>query len=231
MAPKTKFKKEQIIDAAFDIARTEGIEGITIRKVAERLGSSIAPIYVNFKDVDELIQAVIQKTFAITRLLLAEQNSGHPFQDIGLASLRFAKEYSVLYRDLVMKKNNYLNEDNQDMGALMEQMKQDVNLTGLSDEELMGILFKMKIFQTGLSVMVANELLPDDFDESKMIDILNSTAADIIITAQLRRSGKLEELMEGLQEGLPEERLQEGLQKKVYGKASKTKKAGERHEG
>lgn len=69
MAPKTKFKKEQIVDAAFEIARTEGLEGITIRKVAERLGSSIAPIYVNFKDVDELIQAVIRKTFTISKQL------------------------------------------------------------------------------------------------------------------------------------------------------------------
>ncbi len=61
MAPKSKFKKDQIIDAAFEIARTEGIDRITIRKVAEKLGSSIAPIYVNFKEVDELIQEVIKK--------------------------------------------------------------------------------------------------------------------------------------------------------------------------
>lgn len=201
MAPKTKFKKEQIVDAAFEIARTEGLEGITIRKVAERLGSSIAPIYVNFKDVDELIQAVIRKTFTISKQLLAEQHSGEPFQDIGRASLRFAKEYSVLFRDLVMKKNNYLNEHDQDMGALVEQMKLDNHLSGLSDEELMTILLKMKIFQTGLSVMVANELLPESFDEDKMIDILNSTATDIIITAQLRKSGKLEGLLTGIHEG------------------------------
>lgn len=65
----------------------------------------------------------------------------------------------------------------------------------------MTILLKMKIFQTGLSVMVANELLPESFDEDKMIDILNSTATDIIITAQLRKSGKLEGLLTGIHEG------------------------------
>lgn len=52
MAPKKKFTKDQIIDAAFEIARTEGIEFITIRKVAEKLGGSIAPIYVNFKEAN-----------------------------------------------------------------------------------------------------------------------------------------------------------------------------------
>ncbi|TJY42000.1 TetR/AcrR family transcriptional regulator [Cohnella pontilimi] len=187
MAPKTKFTKDQIIDAAFEIARTDGFDGITIRKVADRLGSSIAPIYVNFKDVNELIQEVIQKTFAISKQLLTEQNTGHPFHDIGAASLRFAKEYSVLFRDLVMKKNDHRNDQDQDMGMLVELMKQDPDLQGLTDGELMTILLKMKIFQTGLSVMVANGLLPDEFDEERMLQIMDSTATDIITAAKMRK--------------------------------------------
>ena len=39
MAPKTRFTKQDIVLAAFDIAQTDGIESITIRKVAERLGT------------------------------------------------------------------------------------------------------------------------------------------------------------------------------------------------
>jgi AcrR family transcriptional regulator len=192
MAPKSKFTKDQIIDAAFEIARTEGMDRITIRKVAERLGSSIAPIYVNFKEVNELIQEVIKKTFAISQQLLMEQNTGHPFHDIGVASLRFAKEYSVLFRDLVMKKNDHMNDHDNEMGILVELMKKDPDLQGLTDDELMTILLKMKIFQTGLSVMVANGLLPDDFDEDKMIHILNSTAMDIIGAAQMRKTGNVD---------------------------------------
>jgi len=33
-----------------------------------------------------------------------EQNSGQPFRDIGIGGIKFAREYSVLYRDLIMKK-------------------------------------------------------------------------------------------------------------------------------
>ncbi|MBY0123562.1 TetR/AcrR family transcriptional regulator [Bacillus sp. S/N-304-OC-R1] len=186
MAPKSKFKKEQIIDAAFEIARTEGIDSITIRKVADKLGSSIAPIYVNFKEVDELIEEVIKKTYAVSRQLLNEQNTGNPFHDIGVASLRFAKEYSVLFRDLVMKNYDHMNNQEQDMGLLVEMMKQDHLLKGLTEDELMTILLKMKIFQTGLCILVANGLLPKEFDEEKMIHILNSTAKDIVTAAQLR---------------------------------------------
>ena len=52
MAPKKKYSKEKIIDSAFEVARIEGIDSITIRKVAEKMGSSIAPIYVNFNEQD-----------------------------------------------------------------------------------------------------------------------------------------------------------------------------------
>lgn len=186
MAPKSKFTKEQVIDAAFEIAKTEGLDGITIRKVADKLGSSIAPIYVNFKEAGELVDAVVHKTFAISRQMVAERNSGHPFHDIGVASLRFAKEYSVLYRDLVMKKNDHMKPQDQDLAVLVNMMKQDSGLQGLSDEELQTILLKMQIFQTGLSVMVANAL-PDSFDEPQMIRIMDSTAEDIMTAAQLRK--------------------------------------------
>lgn len=189
MAPKSKFTKEQIIDAAFDIARVEGLDSITIRKVAERLGSSIAPIYVNFKEVDELVEAVVRKTFAVGRELLAQQQSGHPFYDIGAASIRFAKDYSVLFRDLVMRKNGHLDGQEEEMSILVELMKQDPDLEGLADEELMALLLKMKIFQTGLSVMVASDQLPNDFDEEKTMRLFNGTATDLIAAARLRRTG------------------------------------------
>lgn len=191
MPPKPKFSKEQIIDAAFEIAKLEGMDSITIRKVAEKLGSSIAPIYVNFKDVEELIGEVIHKIFELSRRKLAEQRTGNPFRDIGAASLRFAKEYPVLFRDLVMKNNAYMNNYDNEMGVLVEQMKQDPELESFSDEELRAILLKMRIFQLGLSVMVVNGLLSEDFDEEREVEMLESTAVDIMAAARLRKKGTL----------------------------------------
>ena len=186
---KTQFTKEQIIAAAFDIARAEGLESITVRKVAEKMGSSIAPIYVNFQHIDELVQAVVQKTFDVAQRLLAEQDSGNPFFDIGVASLRFADEYSQLFRDLILKPNQYMQNYDQEMGPiLLEQMKKDQELAGFTDQELLEILLKMRIFQLGLSVMVANRLLPKDFDEEKTIKLLNGTGADVIAGTRLRKN-------------------------------------------
>lgn len=185
MGPKIKFTKEQIIDAAFEIAKTEGIDGITMRKIAQKMGSSVAPIYVNFKNINELIEALMERIISISQQLFIEENTGNPFYDIGRASLRFAIEYSVLFRDLVMKNNNYIKDYNEIMiPALIKEMKKDPELECFKEDELKTILLKMRIFQLGLSVMAANGLLPKDYEEQDLMDILSSTANDIILSAK-----------------------------------------------
>ncbi len=188
MPPKKKYTKEQIVNEAFEIAKEEGIDNITIRKVAKRLKSSIAPIYVNFQDVEELIGEVIKKTFALGKEFLDEDSSGEPFRDIGMASLRFAREYPVLFRDLIMKQNDYMKDYDQDMGQpLIEEMKRDPQMEGLSETELQNILLKMRVVQTGLSVMIANGLLPMSFGEEEEIKLLDDIAADIVYATRMDR--------------------------------------------
>ncbi|MGI2296349.1 TetR/AcrR family transcriptional regulator [Paenibacillus sp. GXUN7292] len=110
MPPKPKFSKEQIINSAFHIAKIEGLDKITIRKVADHLGGSSAPIYVNFNDVGELKRSVIHKIVDLSQQMLREYRSGNPFRDIGIASLKMAIEYPVLIRDFVLKPNDYLKD-------------------------------------------------------------------------------------------------------------------------
>ncbi len=189
MGPKVKFTREQIIDAAFEIAKTEGIEGITMRKIAEQMGSSVAPIYVNFENVDELNGALIERIISVSQQLLNEESSGNPFYDMGRASLRFASEYGIIFRDLVMTNNSRIKiYDEKIMPALIEEMKKDPELEGFTVDELTTILLKMKIFQLGLSIMVANGLLPQDHGIQDSMDLLSSAANDVILSARLSKS-------------------------------------------
>ena len=110
MAPKTQFSKNQIVDAAFQIACRDGMDGITARKIATEIGGSVAPVYVNFGDLEEVRDAVVDKIVDISREILEETDSGRPFRDIGLASIRFARRYPVVSRDLTLRPNRYLEE-------------------------------------------------------------------------------------------------------------------------
>ncbi len=188
MGPKNKFTKEQIIDAAFEIAQTEGINNITMRKIAERMGSSVAPIYVNFQHIGELMESLKERILSIGQQLLSEESSGNPFYDMGKASLRFAIEYSVLFRDLVMSDNSYMqNYDEEVAPVLIEEMKKDPELEGFTEDELKTILLKMRIFQIGLSIMAAKGSLPQNYEIQDLMDILSSAADDVIQSARLNK--------------------------------------------
>lgn len=49
MPPKTKFTKEEIVDAAYEILRVEGEEALAAREVGKRLGTSSSPIFTVFQ--------------------------------------------------------------------------------------------------------------------------------------------------------------------------------------
>lgn len=188
MAPKVKFSREQIIDAAFEIAQTEGIDAITMRKIAKKINSSVAPIYVNFKDVNELNEALMERIISISLQLIKEENSVNPLIRMGKACLRFAMEYSVIFRDLVAKNGKYMQGyDIKMMPALMEEIQKDAELRGLPVDELKKILLKIIIFQLGLSIMAANSLLPEELSKQDMMDILSSATDDVIMSAKLKR--------------------------------------------
>jgi len=197
MGPKKKFSRKQLIDNAFEIAREEGIDSISIRKVANRVGGSIAPIYVNFKDVDELKQVVVEKAYGIARDYYTREYTGVPFLDMGIGSYRFAMDYKVLFQDLVMKDTRYMRSDRQGIKESIEQMRKDPEFKDFSDEELGDILLKMSIFQLGLVTMVTNDLAPEDLTEDLVVELLSSVGEAVIASAHIRTKERASQKSQG----------------------------------
>src|SRR5215831_10622221 len=56
--------RQQILDAARDILVREGYEGLSMRKVAEKIDYSPTTIYLHFKDRDDLVFSVCEEFMA-----------------------------------------------------------------------------------------------------------------------------------------------------------------------
>ncbi|MCQ1534968.1 TetR/AcrR family transcriptional regulator [Methanosarcina sp. KYL-1] len=186
MPPKTKFDKETIVEAAFDIAKEEGFAGITTRSVAKRLRCSVAPIYLNFGTIDDLIKAVVERVFVLTDELLAKQKGPNLFENIGKASLVFAREYPVLFRELVMQKNSYMASYETVLEAMVEALAEDETMRSLTYDERRRLLLKMRIFQTGISVMAANGHLPSWLDDRAAEKLLLEMGEDLLRIQQIK---------------------------------------------
>ncbi|MBV1759360.1 MAG: TetR/AcrR family transcriptional regulator [Dethiosulfatibacter sp.] len=180
MPPKNKYTKEQLVDVAFQIACEEGFDNITIRKVAEHLGSSIAPIYVNFKDVGELKHEVVLKAINITKEIIAEQNSGDPFLDVGTGSVIFAKKYPLLYEELVLNSKDTYKEQVENIEFAFKKLKETPELMQFDDDELRLLLIKMQALQAGLSLMARKEHYSKILSDELIVKILDETGTDVL---------------------------------------------------
>jgi DNA-binding transcriptional regulator YbjK len=54
MPPKVKFQKEEIVQAALNIARKKSIDAVTAREVAAELNVSPRPIFTYYESMDSL---------------------------------------------------------------------------------------------------------------------------------------------------------------------------------
>lgn len=103
MPPKPKFTRQQIIDAALEIAAERGIRALTSRELGAALGSSARPIFTVFKNMEEVLYEV--RNAALARFAEYAKKAEHfkpVFKQIGLQMIMFAAEQPKLYRLLYM---------------------------------------------------------------------------------------------------------------------------------
>lgn len=103
MPPKAKFTREEIVEAAFDIVKTDGFEALTSRALGTRLGSSARPIFTVFQSMDEVQQAVIEAAKALYKEYVDQGLMWeHPFKGVGTQYILFSIQEPKLFQLLFM---------------------------------------------------------------------------------------------------------------------------------
>jgi len=99
MARKQTITKESLQDAAFELAKREGIASVTARKVAQEAGCSTQPIFRAYENMDELVADVIRMAgeFFCDYYEKAPKLTPMPFIDLGMAYINFAVQYENLF--------------------------------------------------------------------------------------------------------------------------------------
>lgn len=88
--------KDRISQTAQELFLTEGVEGISMRKIAERVGVTATAIYRHFRDKEEVLEEIINSGLATLSAYLAPAlKADQPYQRLRRlidAYLRFALE-------------------------------------------------------------------------------------------------------------------------------------------
>jgi len=98
--------RDKILDAARELFVTEGFEGVSMRKVAEKIEYSPTAIYVHFADKQELFRELCHQDYArLAEVFQSSVMSTDPIErlkQIGAIYIEFGTRYPNHYRFMFM---------------------------------------------------------------------------------------------------------------------------------
>lgn len=169
----TKITKEMILNAAFQITKTDGFDKVSNRTIAKKLNSSIRPIYYQFKNVDELnkeLYTMISKYF-YKYIMNDIETSPLSYKQIGINYINFAKKENKLFQLLFMSDNkNFmesLTKQKDEFTKILDIIKK---YTKLKSEVVENFHTEIWIFTHGIATLVANNTIDlTDEEISKLL--------------------------------------------------------------
>lgn len=166
MPPTPKYTRDEIINAAYNLVRDNGLTALTARDLAKKLGTSPRPIFTAFKNMDDLKNEVIKKAFnTFEEYQKNEIESGNypTYKATGMAYIRLAKEEKNIFKLLYMRdRTGEGKNDFEDYSLAINALKNHANIT---DDEALLVHLKMWIYVHGIATMLATSYLDFNFDE------------------------------------------------------------------
>lgn len=180
MPPIKKYTYDDIVNVSYEIAKSEGLNGINARKIAHILGCSVQPIFHNFKNMDELIEKVKEKIYKkYVEYFKVDLKEDYAYKKMGLGYIRFARDYPEFFKILFMQETNKSALEFVMADALGDDViKAGIKLTGFSYEKQKRFHVKVWIFTHGLACLVANKTV--NFSDQELDKLLEESVREML---------------------------------------------------
>lgn len=175
MPPRIKTTEEQILNAAVEIVRKQGIGKLNARGLAKELGCSVQPIFRVYDSMDELKKAVFER---ISTLYIRYLENAISLDDelLGLvyAYIRFAREEKFLFQYLHMSERIQVKKtsDFTTQGVNKEIVDAIAQMTGLTTEQAQFLYAGILFTAHGMASMIATNTA--EFTEEEIKGIITT---------------------------------------------------------
>ena len=166
MPRKFMFTREEVIAAALNIVREQGIAAVTARGLGEKLGSSSKPIFSLFENMEDVLSAVMKAADNLYQNYLKEDMTSGKYPSYkasGMAYIRFAKDEKELFKLLFMRdrSSEQIGDNKNEIKPLIEIIMTN---TGLSEQDAYMFHLEMWVYVHGIATMIATSYLEWNWD-------------------------------------------------------------------
>ncbi len=156
MPAKKRITRERILEAAVDVVRQSGLNSLNTTTLTEKLNCSTQPVYLSFKNMEELKDAVRKQIFIIYKSFLSRELASGKYPDYkayGMGYIRFAAEEKELFKLTFMTKKSLSVEDDT-LDGIYETIMRN---TGLDEEKAQLFHLESWVFVHGIATMLATD--------------------------------------------------------------------------
>lgn len=171
MGRKTCFKKEHIIRVGFELVEKGGFENLLTAKVAEKLNSSVKPIYSNWKNMTglkrDVTKVILEK---LVEYLLRDYGEEMRITNMSIGQVLFARDYKNLYRSVLIEKHDdisdiILNENNK----LHQYCLEDKAFNEIPERLRNAFYYQVSVYIAGLTSTICYDWMPDAWSATDML--------------------------------------------------------------
>lgn len=166
MPPGTTYTKKFILQAAYSIVRSHGIDGLTARSVAKKAGSSTAPVYSYFSSMDELRDAIFDRALNQLRSYIAKPYTETYFLNIAVGVCYFARDEQHLFKAIFLTGDLAKKFVDEFFYELLDKLTLDPRFKDAEREIRLKVLHTMWNQVMGMSAMLVTGLWDDPSDEN-----------------------------------------------------------------
>ena len=166
MPPKFKFTREQIVAAALEVTRKNGITGLTARGLAAELGSSAKPIFGLFQNMEEVQREVVSAANTLYQSYIKKgmaDSKFPPYKASGIAYIQFAKEEKELFKLLFMRDRTgeKIEENREEIRPMLNLIMKNL---GIDENEAYFFHLELWLYVHGIATMIATNYLEWDIE-------------------------------------------------------------------
>lgn len=180
MARKKTITRDQILNAAYEVVAENGFSKFTARNIATQMNCSTQPIYLEFKNMEDLKQELIKSVLEkLSDEVLSKEQTGDSLVDLGLNYIEFAHKENNLYKSLFME-NDFDGKKVHELSY--EYFKNDRlnegKYTDFTEEKKRSVYTGFWIIVSGFAALTSSNII--DFSKEDTIDFLEKAIAIII---------------------------------------------------
>lgn len=167
MPKKPIFTKEQVYKKAFEVFKSEGIDGISARNLAKSLGASPAPIYGFYSSIDDLKHELLEEAKNLFLDYVKRESTDYIFLNIGMGICIFAREekelfHAIFLRESLGKRNEVIREFRD---IIKDEMSKDERFNDLDKNFKTNLYLDCWMYAHGFATLIATNYFENITDE------------------------------------------------------------------